>query len=817
MFCLSSTMFPPSLHKNIRELDKQISLLESECENMESRKKSSVKMSMSRPATQGKKVGKGDGEGPFVTGPRSADASHMRRNPKTTSGTRLCQQGTSNAPKKQVANRESSVTCEARERKHTRKCPTCGCERIQVECKKEKKSQGGANCVCGKELDNEQDKKMEYYVTHDKQNNSDEGRQVLHKGVLHATPCGTIEVTVTQTQNRTPGSPCKGFSGKKNDVLTKDSGCVFSRPKEPLSAGKVKNTPCDPKWSDILCKENDFFNTNFMKYNVNKNDMKGNYSVSSKCVDQFQSCNAKCSTVGDIHLKVPNLELSKYSKGPRSNTWNDENECPGFPASPIPKEQRQMIPLKRKNIENVIDASPGSESCFEKDCIDDDGPKSICSDESTDILQTLCNLLDGLRGNITEDEAKRLFCDLEQTLHRKDSSETNKSSKCKTEDEFDIRSQSQSQNYDYVRNLQRHFLNAKKLCQRLIKEKDNLTENMALKDKLLLNESNKEKEYLCTIANLKADLEKQKEDNASVRKDLSCLQCRFLNEKKVVEALRQSHAKMQDQIQKCLLENDKLKTEIRLNKLESEKFNVLLAGKDVEIKRYKDEVESIQKQITEQLAALRSNSATNEVQKAMEAIIQNSHVFSATDLDSAFSETQTDEKGQATVSKQRERLVHSSPTTSNKSSTMDSSWNHISSIHEDDANAAVLQSTADDTDGVLVQGTKDGQEDEDENDPQKVSSFVSCKTIESSESVKEKRASMISHATENSKFRKEINDLFQDIKRKCSKNMNSISSESVFIEDLISDTSEFSDVSDSAKEPSKNEKKKKKKNSVNKN
>ncbi|KAL0266641.1 UNVERIFIED_CONTAM: hypothetical protein PYX00_009127 [Menopon gallinae] len=418
---------------------------------------------------------------------------------------------------------------------------------------------------------------------------------------------------------------------------------------------------------------------------------------------------------------------------------------------------------------------------------------------------------------LAEDEAKRLFCDLEQTLHRKDSSETNKSSKCKTEDEFDIRSQSQSQNYDYVRNLQRHFLNAKKLCQRLIKEKDNLTENMALKDKLLLNESNKEKEYLCTIANLKADLEKQKEDNASVRKDLSCLQCRFLNEKKVVEALRQSHAKMQDQIQKCLLENDKLKTEIRLNKLESEKFNVLLAGKDVEIKRYKDEVESIQKQITEQLAALRSNSATNEVQKAMEAIIQNSHVFSATDLDSAFSETQTDEKGQATVSKQRERLVHSSPTTSNKSSTMDSSWNHISSIHEDDANAAVLQSTADDTDGVLVQGTKDGQEDEDENDPQKVSSFVSCKTIESSESVKEKRASMISHATENSKFRKEINDLFQDIKRKCSKNMNSISSESVFIEDLISDTSEFSDVSDSAKEPSKNEKKKKKKNSVNKN
>lgn len=61
----------------------------------------------------------------------------------------------------------------------------------------------------------------------------------------------------------------------------------------------------------------------------------------------------------------------------------------------------------------------------------------------------------------------------------------------------------------------------------------------------------------------------------------------------MADALRQSHAKMQEQIQKCLLENDKLKTEIRLNKLESQKFNVLLAGKDVEIKRYKDEVELV--------------------------------------------------------------------------------------------------------------------------------------------------------------------------------------------------------------------------------
>lgn len=48
---------------------------------------------------------------------------------------------------------------------------------------------------------------------------------------------------------------------------------------------------------------------------------------------------------------------------------------------------------------------------------------------------------------------------------------------------------------------------------------------------------------------------------------------------------------MQEHIQRCLLENDKLKTQIRMNKLEAQKFIVLLTGKDVEIKRYKEEVE----------------------------------------------------------------------------------------------------------------------------------------------------------------------------------------------------------------------------------
>lgn len=205
---------------------------------------------------------------------------------------------------------------------------------------------------------------------------------------------------------------------------------------------------------------------------------------------------------------------------------------------------------------------------------------------------------------------------------------------------------------------------------------------------------------------------------------------------------------------------------------------------------------SFQKQITEQLAALRANSAANDVQKAMEAIIQHSQAFSITDLDSAFSETQTDEKMPVSGSKHRERLIHSSPT-STKSSTFDSSWNHISSIHEDDANIAVLECTADETDGVLVQGGRKALEDH----PEKVSSFVSCKSMDDSIISQADKAcgspKVIAPVTTNSRFRKEIKDLFEDLKNKCSRKMNSISSESVFLDNLLmSDVSELSDFSD---------------------
>lgn len=76
---------------------------------------------------------------------------------------------------------------------------------------------------------------------------------------------------------------------------------------------------------------------------------------------------------------------------------------------------------------------------------------------------------------LAEDEAKRLFSELELTLQKKEPSNTRLSSKSKVEDGHE----GDNQNNDYVKKLQKHFLNAKKLCQKLIKERDKLTEYVA--------------------------------------------------------------------------------------------------------------------------------------------------------------------------------------------------------------------------------------------------------------------------------------------------------------------------------------------------
>lgn len=43
-------------------------------------------------------------------------------------------------------------------------------------------------------------------------------------------------------------------------------------------------------------------------------------------------------------------------------------------------------------------------------------------------------------------------------------------------------------------------------------------------------------------------------------------------------------------IEKYILENDRLQTEVRMCKLQAKKHDVLMAGKEAEIKKYRDEI-----------------------------------------------------------------------------------------------------------------------------------------------------------------------------------------------------------------------------------
>lgn len=72
-----------------------------------------------------------------------------------------------------------------------------------------------------------------------------------------------------------------------------------------------------------------------------------------------------------------------------------------------------------------------------------------------------------------------------------------------------------------------------------------------------------------------------------------------------------------------------------------------------------------------------------EVEKVMESIMQQSHLFSQTDIESIRSESNNDKRPKSSSTNRREKLMHSSPTTT-KTSVLDSSWNQISSIYGED-------------------------------------------------------------------------------------------------------------------------------------
>ncbi|KAK6642256.1 hypothetical protein RUM44_013979 [Polyplax serrata] len=96
---------------------------------------------------------------------------------------------------------------------------------------------------------------------------------------------------------------------------------------------------------------------------------------------------------------------------------------------------------------------------------------------------------------------------------------------------------------------------------------------------------------------------------------------------------------MQDLVENYVLDNDKLRTQMRIAKLESQKYTVLLAGKEEEIKKYKTEMAAFQRQICEQLEIIRSKASENQVENAFTAIARHTNLLCQTDLESLPSES----------------------------------------------------------------------------------------------------------------------------------------------------------------------------------
>lgn len=222
----------------------------------------------------------------------------------------------------------------------------------------------------------------------------------------------------------------------------------------------------------------------------------------------------------------------------------------------------------------------------------------------------------------------------------------------------------------------------------------------------------------------------------------------------------------------------------------------------------------------------------------MEAIIHHSHIFSQTDLDSAASETlignhqKSSSNSTPTVSKGRHRLTHSSPT-STITSLADSSWNRISSIYAEEDNkkeVAVLSAlrkpnlkdsfvtlSLQENSGYEAGSSKHSPEsnhflrDIQSAGDKKESSFTSCRSIVCNNSsemlqegedtskttthrevtksfgtdVKESDECMAAIAANTQKLRENIEELFQDMKFRCTERIYSSPPENLKYDDIF--------------------------------
>lgn len=213
-------MFPPNLHKNIRELDRQISLLETECDNVDSEKsesipdksywKSSVRQFPSKP---------------FITGPSRTTCSYTSKRyksgqmsivPKISSAVSVSVKPTC----KKLNDNPSDAPTEVESNKIVMVNRVNGLKNSENEENSDKE-----------EI---KDGKIDEFVA------KDIPKQIVHKEVLIANPGETIEVTVTQKSN------CLRDDDTKNSLCEKSIGWI--KEMSESSEEKVRSTKFNSRY-----------------------------------------------------------------------------------------------------------------------------------------------------------------------------------------------------------------------------------------------------------------------------------------------------------------------------------------------------------------------------------------------------------------------------------------------------------------------------------------------------------------------------------------------------------------------------------------
>ncbi|KAJ9599394.1 hypothetical protein L9F63_010156, partial [Diploptera punctata] len=125
------------------------------------------------------------------------------------------------------------------------------------------------------------------------------------------------------------------------------------------------------------------------------------------------------------------------------------------------------------------------------------------------------------------------------------------------------------------------------------KEKESLIEQMKHLEKELESVTGREKDYVTTISYLKSNLQTMGlriEEQTKSISELSVHNNMLKQENKALSKLRDREAVLNNYLKESSEKEGKIQAELQIMKLEQEKFHILLAGKNSEVQKLKQEL-----------------------------------------------------------------------------------------------------------------------------------------------------------------------------------------------------------------------------------